>query len=53
MVKLGQFKASFIPYTASIAVSLAILACEILAVKLGHEKPFPRATISSTSDHYP
>lgn len=50
---LAKFKASFIPYFTAVVTGMAVLVCEILAVYLGHDKPFPAATISMTAGHYP
>lgn len=52
-MRIGGFSASAIPYFTAAAVGLAIVVCEVLAVRYGQEKPFPRATISATADHYP
>lgn len=52
-MSLGKFKASHIPNITAVVAGVAILLCEIIAVHYGHEKPFPRATISMTAGHYP
>lgn len=50
---LGKFSASLFPLIGSISALLSVILCYFIAVKNGHEQPWPHTYISNTAKHYP
>lgn len=50
---LGEYSPALYAQVAFATGILSIILCEVIAVKLGHEPPFPHAYITATASHYP